>query len=81
MAVVWIVIGLMLIGLFIYSNFYLDERWAAYAGSTGATSGGAKRIRGGVVRGTVEGTLFLAGVTLVTAGISEYGIGLGYGGF
>jgi hypothetical protein len=82
MALAGIVIGLLLIGLFVYSNFYLDERWAAVVGPPQLTSGARQvRLRGGLVRGTVEATLFLAGVSLITVGCSVYGIGVGYGGF
>jgi hypothetical protein len=71
----WIIVilGAVLIALFAYSNFALDDRWAA----AGGAAVGERRI----VRGVVEGTLFFVGTLLIAGALTKLAISAGYGGF
>jgi len=82
MTFVSIVLGAVLIGLFVYSNFYLDEKWLSPANAGGsATTRQASIRRARILRGSVEAALFGVGVTLICAGLAKVGINAGYGGF
>jgi len=82
MAFAAILVGALLIGLFAYSNFYLDDKWLATTPGAAAGSADARSIRRARMRrGIVEATLFFVGAALVTVGFVNLGSGLGYGGF
>jgi hypothetical protein len=70
-----VIIGVVLIGLFAYSNFALDEKWAAAAGGRAAM--GERRT----LRGIVEATLFFVGTLLIAGALTKMAISAGYGGF
>lgn len=78
-----VALGAVLIGMFAFSNLWLDRAWFPTLSKTKAAKRSAlpsvSRIR--EVRGIVEATLLFAGTALIAAAFTKIAVNSGYGGF